>query len=202
MRVLSKILSLCLAGTTSLLAQGNDNAKIRDYLKSLPMPTAPAYDEVQRLALAANPLGCEDHPHSPGMVRPGYLWQREGKPQIIDDYENHREFYGCLDWYSAVNSTWMMISLIKADPTIAVAPAIRNELTSHFQKPNIDGELDFFTKLKGQGADFEKPYGYAWLLKLYGELKPGMTPMGRGLRRFLNLWPSGCRNNTCSISTV
>jgi hypothetical protein len=85
MRVLSKVLSLCLAGATSLLAQGGDNAKIRDYLKSLPTPTPPAYDEVQRLALAANPLGCEDHPHSPGMIRPGYLWQREGKPEIINE---------------------------------------------------------------------------------------------------------------------
>ena len=179
MHVVSKILILCLAGTASLLAQGNDDAKIREYLKSLQTPTPPAYDEVQRLALAANPLGCEDHPHSPGMIRPGYLWQREGKPQMIDDYESHRAFYGCLDWHSAVNSTWMMISLIKADPTIAVAPAIRNELTSHFQKTNIDGELDFFTKLRGQGADFEKPYGYAWLLKLYGELKTWNDPDGQ-----------------------
>jgi hypothetical protein len=73
----------------------------------------------------------------------------------------------------------MMISLIKADPTIAVAPAIRNELANHFQKPNIDGELEFFTKLKGQGADFEKPYGYAWLLKLYGELKTWNDPDGQ-----------------------
>lgn len=179
MRVLSNILILCLAGATSVLAQGGDSAKIRDYLKSLPTPTPPPYDEVQRLALAANPLGCEDHPHAPGMVRPGYLWQRDGKPQIIEDYDKHRTFYGCLDWHSAVNSTWMMISLIKADPTIAVAPAIRNELASHFQKENIDGELAFYTKLKGQGADFEKPYGYAWLLKLYGELKTWNDPDGQ-----------------------
>ena len=179
MRVLSKVLTLCLAGTTSLLAQGSDSTKIRDYLKSLPAPAPPAYDEVQRLALAANPLGCEDHPHAPGMIRPGYLWQRDGKPQILEDYDKHRAFYGCLDWHSAVNSTWMMISLIKADPTIAVGPAIRNELTTHFQKENIDGELAFFTKLKGQGADFEKPYGYAWLLKLYGELKTWNDPDGQ-----------------------
>jgi hypothetical protein len=171
MRVLSRVLIYCLAGATSLLAQSSDNAKIRDYLKSLPSPTPPAYNEVERLTLAANPIGCEDHPHAEGMNRPGYIWQRDGKPQLIADYEGHRAFYGCFDWHSAVNSTWMMISLIKADPNIAVGPAIRNELASHFQKTNIDGELDFFTKLKGQGADFEKPYGYAWLLKLYGELK-------------------------------
>jgi Protein of unknown function (DUF2891) len=179
MRILPKILTLCLAGATSLLAQGSDAAKIRDYLKSLPNPTPPPYDEVQRLALAANPLGCEDHPHAPGMTRPGYLWQRDGKPQIIEDYEKHRAFFGCLDWHSAVNSTWMMISVIKADPNIAVAPAIKNELATHFQKENIDGELAYYTKLKGVGADFEKPYGYAWLLKLYGELKTWNDPDGQ-----------------------
>ena len=57
MPVVSRILILCLAGATSVLAQGNDSAKIRDYLKSLPAPAPPEYDEVQRLALAANPLG-------------------------------------------------------------------------------------------------------------------------------------------------
>jgi hypothetical protein len=179
MRDFSRILIFCLAGTTSLLAQSSDTAKIRDYLKTLPNPTPPAYNEVQRLTLAANPIGCEDHPHASGMNRPGYIWERDGKPQLLSDYEGHRAFYGCLDWHSAVNSTWMMISLIKADPTITVAPAIRNELASHFQKANVDGELDFFTKLKGQGADFEKPYGYAWLLKLYGELKTWNDPDGQ-----------------------
>ena len=120
MKVLSRFaaaLLLLISGVVSAHAQ-------------FPTPTPPVYDEVQRLALAANPLGCEDHPHSSGMIRPGYLWQRDGKPQIIDDYEKHRAFYGCLDWHSGVNSTWMMISLIKADPTIAVAPAMRNELAA------------------------------------------------------------------------
>src|SRR5271170_1058643 len=178
MRSLMRVATVCFAGAGSLLAQ-SDAAKIHEYLKSLPNPGPPAYGEVQRLALAANPLGCEDHPHAVGMIRPGYLWQRDGKPQILEDYDKHRAFYGCFDWHSAVNSMWMMISLIKADPTIAVAPAIRNQLTSHLQKQNIDGELDYFTKLKGVGADFEKPYGYAWLLKLYGEMKTWNDPDGQ-----------------------
>jgi Protein of unknown function (DUF2891) len=179
MRILCTMIGLCLVSAASLFAQPGDSAKIHDYVKNLPPTPTPPYGEVQRLALAANPLGCEEHPHAPGMNRPGYLWQRDGKPQILEDYDHRRAFYGCLDWHSAVNSTWMMVSLIKADPTIAVAPAIRNELASHFQKPNIDGELEFFTKLKGQGADFEKPYGYAWLLKLYGELKTWNDPDGQ-----------------------
>ena len=99
--------------------------------------------------------------------------------RYAEDYDHHRAFYGCLDWHSAVNSTWMMISLIKSDPNIAVAPAIRNEIEYHIQKSNIDGEMDFFTHLHGVGADFEKPYGYAWLLKLYGEMKTWDDPEGK-----------------------
>jgi hypothetical protein len=179
MHVLSRVFVLCLAGATSLMAQGSDSAKIAAYLKTLPATNPPTYDETQRLALAANPLGCEDHPHASGRNAPGYLWQRDGKPQILENYDQHRSFFGCLDWHSAVNSAWMMVSLIKSDPTITVGPEIRNELRSHIQKTNVDGELNYYTHLHGLGADFEKPYGYAWLLKLYGELKSWNDPDGQ-----------------------
>jgi Protein of unknown function (DUF2891) len=184
MRVRSTLLTLCMAGAAALgSAQGMDRAKIEAYIKSLPNVEPPAYGETERLALAANPLGCEEHPHAsrPGLGGPipQYLWQRQGEPQLPDDYDHHRAFYGCLDWHSAVNSTWMMVSLIKSDPTIAVGPAIRDELEYHIQKQNIDGEMNFFTHLEGMGADYEKPYGYAWLLKLDGALKSWDDPEGR-----------------------
>lgn len=184
MRLLASFLVLGLMGYPMVYAQSSDPAALTAYLNKLPNDKPPAYDEVERLALAANPLGCEDHPHSPGPggvgpIRQPYLWQREAKPQILEDYEHKRSFYGCLDWHSGVNSTWMMVSLMKQDPKISLAPAIRNELQRHFQKSNIDGELEFFKKLEGQGADFEKPYGYTWLLKLYGETKTWDDPEGK-----------------------
>ena len=111
--------------------------------------------------------------------RQAYLWQPQGSQQILEDYDKHRAFYGCLDWHSAVNSSWMMVSLIKADPTIEVASAIRLELENHIQKSNIDGELAYFKALQGREADFEKPYGYAWLIKLYGEAKTWDDPEGK-----------------------
>ncbi len=191
MRLLCTVFAICLAGVSPLGAQSSDpeeSVKIAEYIKSLPAANPPVYDEVARLALAANPLGCEDHPHAAGggggaggggEGRQAYLWQREGKQQILEDYDKHRAFYGCLDWHSGVNSTWMMVSVIKADPTIAVAPAIRLELENHIQKSNIDGEIAYFTGLKGPLAAFEKPYGYAWLLKLYGEAKTWDDPEGK-----------------------
>lgn len=169
---------------TELAGAPRDATKLAAYLKTLPMATPPVFDEVQRLALAANPLGCEDHPHAasgPGTPtgRQAYLWQREGKPQILEDFDKHRAFYGCLDWHSSVNSMWMMVSLMKAAPSISLGPAIRNELDAHLQPSNIEGELDFFKGLKGPGADFERPYGYGWLLKLYGEARTWDDPEGK-----------------------
>jgi hypothetical protein len=179
MNLFSTTLIVCSIGSASLHAQGLDNGKIAAYLKSLPAANQPLYNETTRLALAANPLGCEEHPHAARKNVPGYLWQRDGKPQLLEDFDRDRAFYGCLDWHSGVNSTWMMVSLIKFDPSIAVGPAIRNELAYHIQKSNIDGEMNFYTHLRGLGADFEKPYGYAWLLKLYGELKTWDDPDGK-----------------------
>jgi len=184
-RAAAATLALCGAVTAKpARAQGNDVAQVVAYVKALGVVEPPAYNEPSRLALAADPLGCEEHPHAPGPgglgeSRPAYLWQHEDKPEIATDYDRHRAFYGCLDWHSAVNSTWMMVSLIKSDPAIAVGPDIRSELNYHIQKQNIDGEMDFFTHLSGVGADYEKPYGYAWLLKLYGELKSWDDPDGR-----------------------
>jgi hypothetical protein len=182
MRILSTVLTLCMVSAT-LAAQSSEPTKIAEYLKAMPTVNPPAYDEVQRLALAANPLGCEDHPHAAGGGGMGggraYLWQREGKPQLLEEYDKKRAFYGCLDWHSGVNSTWMMVSLIKQDPKIIVAPAIRLEFESHIQKDNIDGEIAYFKGLKGPVANFEKPYGYAWLLKLYGEAKSWNDPEGK-----------------------
>jgi hypothetical protein len=196
MRTLCTALTLCLAASP-LAAQSDrssdpatDPVKIADYMKSMPNATPPVYDEVERLALAANPLGCEDHPHAPGGGGAGggaraYLWQRDGKQQILEDYDKKRAFYGCLDWHSGVNSMWMMVSLIKQDPTIAVAPSIRLTLDNHIGKDNIDGEIAYFKALKGPQADFEKPYGYAWLLKLYGEAKSWDDPEGKRMAAIL-----------------
>ena len=191
MRVLCTVLLICFAGAGSLVAQSSDPAKdpakIAEYIKGMPSEPPPAFDEVQRLALAANPLGCEDHPHAPPAASGAraYLWQRDGKPEILEEYEKKRTFYGCLDWHSAANSMWMMVSLLKQDPTIPVGPAMRLEFQNHIKKENTDGEIAYFQGLKGPLADFEKPYGYGWLMKLYGEAKSWDDPEGKRIATVL-----------------
>jgi hypothetical protein len=188
-RIATTLLAFSLAGAVAqVFAQGSaDDTKVASYVNSLPPAKPPEYTEAERLALAANPLGCEEHPQAVGLGtnfesdhgREEYLWLSDGKPQIVSDYDHRLAFYGCHDWHSSVNSTWMMVSLIKSDPNIALGQQIRNELEFHIQKPNIDGEIDFFTHLQGLSAEFEKPYGFAWTLKLYGELKSWNDPEGK-----------------------
>lgn len=62
---------------------------------------------------------------------------------------------------------------------MSLAPVIRQRLTDHLGKDNIAGEVAFFSYDKigdSEGKDFERPYGYTWLLKLYGELASWKDP--------------------------
>ena len=139
--------------------------------KTLPAVTPPVYDAAKRETLAVSAISCADHPQEAPANRNNYLWQYSKPPQLLDGYDKSRSFYGCADWHSAVGSVWTLMSLMKQDPKISVASDIKDISTTHFKKPNMDGELAFFNDQKGPDANFEKPYGYAWLLKLYGEVK-------------------------------
>lgn len=152
-------------------ADGVDARKVSEYLKSLPPVTAPVYDEAKREMLAASAISCTDHPEEAPANRNNYLWQYSKPAQLLDGYDKNRAFFGCADWHSAVGSIWTLMSLRKQDPKISVASAIKDIATNHFKKTNMDGELAFFNEQKGPDANFEKPYGYAWVLKLYGEVK-------------------------------
>ena len=157
--------------STTLFGQGVDAKKVNEYLKTLPPVTPPAYDAAKRETLAASAIGCTDHPEESPANRNNYLWQYAKPPQLLEAYDKNRTFYGCADWHSAVGSTWALMSLMKQDPKISLASDIKDIATTHFKKPNMDGELAFFNAQRGPEANFEKPYGYAWLLKLYGEVK-------------------------------
>jgi hypothetical protein len=181
MRIVPGLLLLSLAATPALPAQNSDPAKVLQYTKTLPSAPAPVFDETRREALAASSISCVDRPEEPPINRNNYLWQYAKSPQILEGYDKNRAFFGCTDWHSAVGSTWMLVSLLKQDPTITLGSDIKDLTTNHFKKPNMDGEYAFFNDLKGPAANFEKPYGYAWLLKLDGEAKSWNTEDGKKL---------------------
>jgi hypothetical protein len=140
--------------------------ELKAYYNSLPETQLPEFDQEQAMALVTLPLACIDRPQAAPEQRQDYLWVRDGKPRLRDNYDKERAFYGCFDWHSAVNSTWTMVVILKQFPKIPVGPLIREKLKEHLSRRAIEGELEFFKTAR----NFEVPYGYAWLLKLYAEL--------------------------------
>jgi hypothetical protein len=65
-----------------------------------------------------------------------------------------------------------MVALSKDYPDLPLNKLMREKLSEHLDGKNIAGELEFFKQAKA----FEKPYGYAWLLKLYAEVKTWNDP--------------------------
>lgn len=139
------------------------------FYRSLPAEAPQKLDAGLALTLSAMPLSCEDHPQ-PRPTTPPYLWELTYTP--VDSFETKRAFYGCYDWHSAVNSAWTLVKFLKMYPELPTAPAIRDLLNRHFGKSNIEGEVEFFRS----SGSFELPYGYAWLLRLQGELKSWKDP--------------------------
>jgi len=157
-----------------LFGQPNNGAAAKDkaFLNSLPDVPLPVIDQEHALSLISLPLSCVDHPQAIPENRVDYLWVQDGKPHLIEGYDKNRVFYGCSDWHSAVHSLWSLVAVAKQFPQIPVAALIRDRLKDHLAKKNIEGEMEFLKTSKR----FEIPYGYAWVLKLYAELKTWEEP--------------------------
>ena len=132
---------------------------------SLPDAEAVPWDEKTATGLVALSLACVDRPHKQSSRR-GYLY--EASYALRTDYETALAFYGCSDWHSAVNSTWTMVKVLKEFPESSVAKLIREKLNHHLSEKTLQGELAFFKERANAG--FERPFGWAWLLRLSAEL--------------------------------
>jgi hypothetical protein len=148
---------------------GQSNTDLGTFLGKLPAATPPVLNHDQALFLANFPLSCLDRPQSAPSGR-GYVWEATYRPP--DDYEKNLAFYGCFDWHSSVNSTWTLVKLLKGYPGLDVGPLLRLQLGRHLGASNLAGELAYL-KTAGQ---FERPYGYAWILKLSAELSNWKDP--------------------------
>jgi hypothetical protein len=91
--------------------------------------------------------------------------------------ELHPTFYGCFDWHSAVHSHWLLIRLLRQLPGLTEAAPIRSALNDHLTEANLVTEAAYFAE-PGRRS-FERPYGWAWLLKLSEELLDWEDPDGR-----------------------
>jgi len=92
----------------------------------------------------------------------------------------HPVFFGSFDWHSCVHGYWMLAHIYRTFPTLAEAPRIRALLDEQFTPALVAGELAYLAQPSRAG--FERPYGWAWLLMLAGELARHTTDEGRRWR--------------------
>jgi hypothetical protein len=80
----------------------------------------------------------------------------------------HPIFYGSFDWHSCVHGYWLIARLFDRFPGLAEAGRIRAVIDEHFTEENVAAEVAYLQRPASRG--FERPYGWAWLLALAGQL--------------------------------
>ena len=91
-----------------------------------------------------------------------------GEADVARPAALHPVFYGSYDWHSSVHMHWTLVTLLARFPSLPESDAIVARLDAHFTTARIDGELAYLAR--PESASFERPYGWAWLLKLAGAL--------------------------------
>ncbi|HEY2176968.1 MAG TPA: DUF2891 domain-containing protein [Caulobacteraceae bacterium] len=143
--------------------------------------------------LAAIALG---HVARPWPYAPGHVVT--GPDDLAAPQVHHPVFFGSFDWHSCVHGHWLLARLIHLYPDMEGAPAVRAHFDAAFTAQNIAAEAAYFERPAAAG--FERPYGWAWLLKLAAELRAGgaqsrawdhaLRPLaGVIVRRFLRFLP-------------
>ncbi len=80
----------------------------------------------------------------------------------------HPAFYGSYDWHSCVHMHWLLVHVRRLHPGLPQRTAIDALLARHLSRANIAEECDYLARPGAQS--FERPYGWAWLMKLAHEL--------------------------------
>jgi hypothetical protein len=76
-------------------------------------------------------------------------------------------FYGCYDWHSAVHSHWMLVRALDRGLPGPLADSVAAVLDEHLSPQSLAPDLDFYAG--PLGTTNERPYGWAWLIRLRAE---------------------------------
>jgi hypothetical protein len=85
----------------------------------------------------------------------------------------HPAFYGSFDWHSCVHGFWLLAKCLRLFPGLPQAPKICALFDEHLSPEKIAGELSYLQR--PMQGNFERPYGWAWLLMLASELEQHTT---------------------------
>jgi hypothetical protein len=133
-----------------------DHAGEREPQPALSREQASAF---ARLALEAL---TKEYPNKPEHVLAGPADLKSAKAL-------HPAFYGSYDWHSSVHGHWMLARLLRVFPDLPEAREIRAALAASLTAENLRAEAAYFARKESK--PFERPYGWAWLLKLAEELR-------------------------------
>jgi Protein of unknown function (DUF2891) len=89
----------------------------------------------------------------------------------------HPIFFGSFDWHSCVHGYWMLAHLYRRFPSLDEGPRIRAQFDQYVTPAGVAAEVAYLQQPSRGG--FERPYGWAWLLMLGGELARHDTAEGR-----------------------
>ena len=91
--------------------------------------------------------------------------------------ELHPIFHGSFDWHSCVHGWWTLARIARVFPGLPESAEIERRLDLAFTPEAVAGELAYLNRASARG--FERPYGWAWLLKLAEELGRREDDAGR-----------------------
>ena len=89
----------------------------------------------------------------------------------------HPIFFGSFDWHSCVHGYWLLARLYRRFTDGAEAAQVRALFDDAFTPAKVEAERAYLDRPSSAG--FERPYGWAWLLMLAGELAQHDSAEGR-----------------------
>ena len=95
----------------------------------------------------------------------------------------HPAFYGCFDWHSAVHGHWTLVTILSRFPEFEHRTAILEKLQTNLTQENIDQEIQYFADKHNK--NYERTYGWAWLLKLDEALREWKSPEAQKMQQNL-----------------
>lgn len=104
----------------------------------------------------------------------------EGPADVRAPREFHPAFFGCYDWHSSVHGHWLLARLLATHPEIGSAARIRSVLEEHFTAAALEAETRYLDQKSNRS--FERPYGWAWALRLAADLAASNDPQLRAWR--------------------
>ncbi len=98
----------------------------------------------------------------------------DGDADALGPRALHPIYFGSFDWHSCVHGYWTLATALRRHPEMPEAAAVHARLDAAFTAANVAGEVAYLDRPSSRG--FERPYGWAWLLKLQAELERHDAP--------------------------